>query len=165
MHIHKSADAEQQRTEEAPAPEGACAEAVVDVAAAKLSTDSFGDVVIPKQGDNAEGQPAEDEGNQAEVHGLSAVMGRSDGIDIRADGGHNHKPVNTKGQDGQQNVLQQTAVGLQLIGRSGGETGILSGSQSSVGEGVTAIGADPSTLNQIRSAVRTRFHNKFLSLS
>ena len=76
---------EDQRAQNAPAPEGACAKLIIDAAARQLSADSVGNLMAPDKGHNAQRQPGEDEQNQAVVHGFLAVVSACDRIDIRAD--------------------------------------------------------------------------------
>ena len=67
--VEKRAD-DDERAEDAPQPEGACAEAVVDTAAGKLGADTGGHFVVPDEGHDAEGEPREQEEHQAESGAL-----------------------------------------------------------------------------------------------
>ena len=92
--------------QDAPAPEGAGAEFIGNTPAQQLIADAVGNAVIPHQRRNAQGQPAEDEGQQQEVHGRLPVIGGGDGVDVLGDGIHDTEPVDAQGDDAQEDHLQ-----------------------------------------------------------
>lgn len=118
VQVNQRADAD-QATQNVPQPEGACAEVIGDTTTLQFATDTVGNSVIPNDTSDTAGDGSYDEHQQAEVHGLLAIVSGSNNVDLVGYGRHNYQGVNTAGNDGQQNGLQQTLIGLQLAyGRS-----------------------------------------------
>ncbi len=119
VYVNKGSD-NNEGAQNVPAPERACTEAIGNIAAIQFLTDSVGNLVEPHNIGNAKGKPREHKGNQAEMHGLFAIIARGDGVDIRADRGQYDDSVDAEGNQGKQNKFQQTSLGGKLANRSSG---------------------------------------------
>lgn len=107
------------RAENVPAPIGACAEVIVDAAAVKFAPDARTDSVEPYQNADAEGEPADDKKEQAIVHRPFSVITACDGVDVRAHRRQDDEAVNAERDEGQQEIFDHAAVGLELPHHNG----------------------------------------------
>lgn len=99
-----------QRTEDIPTPEGACAEAIVDAASVELITHTCADAMPPYQGSNTEGERCEDEEEEQIVHRLLTVI-LGDLVDLLADVIHHDEIVDTEGEDRENDPLEKSSIG------------------------------------------------------
>lgn len=109
-----------QGTQHIPEPEGTGIEAVVDSPALQLIADPVADPMVPHNGGDSQGKPGENKDQQAIMHGFLAIIAAGCRVDIRADAGHDHNGINAKGDETQQNELEQASVGVQLSYRGVG---------------------------------------------
>ena len=110
---------ENQKAQNIPQPEVGGAELIAQVAALQLAADTGGQVVVPNQRQDTQGQ-GQQEGHGHEGHGALAVIAAGNDVDVTGDLAELHDAVDTQGDDGQQDVLQQAVLGLQLNGGSSG---------------------------------------------
>ena len=144
-----------ERAEDLPSPEGARAEGITDAAAVELSADPRTDPVVLDEHADTQRQPAHEKDEQAEVHGLLAVVTARDGVDVRTHRRHDDKAVDAEGDDGQEDVLDEAAVGLELHGRR---------RRGRRRHGSAAVRADGRAALEFFSAFGTESHN-ILSLN
>lgn len=114
VQIHQRSN-DDQTSQYIPTPEGAGAKAVGNAAGSQVVADSCGKLMVPYNGVNAQSEPGENEGHQAKMHGLLAVIPGSDQVDIAADAGHQDNGIDAQGDDRQQNGFEQASVGFQFI--------------------------------------------------
>ena len=104
-------------TKDIPQPEMTGRKAIADVSSSKLVSNTVGYFMEPNDISNPQGQRANQEIQKAIVHRASAVIATCRNIDGIADRGHHDKAVNAKCDQRQQNVLDQSLVGLELANR------------------------------------------------
>lgn len=107
------------RAEDVPSPKAARAEGIADVAAGEFPADPCADLVTPDEDADAQRQPADNKEQQAEVHRLFPVVAGRDGVDVRAHRRHDDQSVDAEGDEGQQEIFDHAAVGLELPHHNG----------------------------------------------
>lgn len=103
-----------QAAQNIPEPEVGRAEAVCNTASDQLIADTVGNFVIPNDGADAKGDGGNDKQQQAEMHGLFAVISGSDNVNVVGNRRHNDQGIDTKCDQGEQNGFEQSFIGFQL---------------------------------------------------
>ena len=79
-----------QRAENIPQPESPRAKIRIHATSPQFISDTVTDTMVPNEVCNTACQPAEQEENPAEMHGVLAIMSRCNQVHLFADVGHLH---------------------------------------------------------------------------
>ncbi len=104
-----------QGTENVPEPESTGVEVIVDAAAGKLVANAVADAMVPYQRNDAAGEQSKYECHQAEIHSSLVVVTAGNLVHISAHFGVEDDGIDAKGDDRQQNELDEAAIGLKLL--------------------------------------------------
>ena len=99
-----------QAAKDAPAPEGAGTERIIDASALELIADAAADPVLPDDIGDAERDRSDDKEEQTEVHGLFVVKSAGDGVDVTGNICHADESVNAERDCREKNAFEHTAV-------------------------------------------------------
>ena len=113
VQVNKGSN-DNQGTQYIPQPAGRSTKAVADPAAGQLPADTGGNSVVPYDGTDTQRDGGNDKGQQAEVHGLFAIVAAGNQVDVSGNSGVEYKCVDAEGDQGQQNELDKAAFGFQL---------------------------------------------------
>lgn len=110
---------EDQAAEHEPEPEGGGAEIRGKAAGARFAAEALGHLVIPDERKDAAGDRAEQEENEAVVHGFLPVAAHGGDIQVLADAGPENDRINAAGNDAENDVLPERALIVHDLERHG----------------------------------------------